>query len=95
MRIYWITWGILLVVTVLMLWADGASASISRAVFVIFMVAAMLLKATLIGSNFMHLRFERGTLVATVVVGLLITGTILFILIAPDAARIHQMTNAR
>jgi cytochrome c oxidase subunit IV len=89
MRIYWITWAILLVFTVTMLWAD--TASIPRLVFVVFMIAAMLTKASIIGANFMHLRFERAGIVATVVVGLLVTGAILFALIAPDAMRIHGM----
>lgn len=59
------------------------------------MLAAMLTKATLIGANFMHLRFERWPLVLTVVVGLLVMATILFVLIAPDAVRIHEMTVPR
>ena len=93
MKTYWITWAILLVFTVTMLWADGAS--IPRTVFVVFMLAAMLTKASIIGANFMHLRSERVPLVLTVAVGLLVTGTILYVLIAPDAARIHHMMGAR
>ena len=89
MRIYWITWTVLLVFTVVMLWMD--TAEISRGVFVAFMLAAMLTKASIIGANFMHLRHERATLVLTVVVGLLVTAAVLFVLIAPDAARIHDM----
>ena len=89
MRVYWITWAVLLVFTVCMLWAD--SASIPRLAFVVFMIAAMLTKASMIGANFMHLRHESAWLAVTVVVGLLVTGTILYVLIAPDAARIHNM----
>jgi cytochrome c oxidase subunit IV len=89
MRVYWITWAVLLVFTVVMIWAD--TASIPRLAFVVFMVAAMLTKASIIGANFMHLRFERAGIVLTVIVGLLVTATVLYILIAPDAARIHQM----
>ena len=91
MRIYWITWSVLLFFTVVMLWAD--TASIPRLAFVVFMVAAMLTKASIIGANFMHLRLERTGIVVTVVVGLLITGVILYGLIAPDALRIHQMVD--
>jgi len=91
MRIYWITWSILLVFTVAMLWAD--TASIPRLVFVVFMVAAMLTKASIIGANFMHLRLERAGIVVTVIVGLLVTGAILYGLIAPDALRIHRMVD--
>jgi len=89
MKTYWITWAVLLVFTLAMLWADAAS--LPRLVFVVFMVAAMLTKASIIGANFMHLRSERLPLVVTVVVGLLVTGAVLFALIAPDAVRIHQM----
>ena len=89
MRGYWITWSVLLVFTVVMLWADAAS--FPRLGFVVFMVAAMLTKASIIGANFMHLRSERVGLVLTVVVGLLVTAAILYVLIVPDAARIHQM----
>jgi cytochrome c oxidase subunit IV len=89
MRTYWITWSVLLVFTVVMLWAD--SASLPRQAFVIFMIIAMLTKASIIGANFMHLKAERVQLVLTVVVGLLVTGAVLYVLIAPDAVRIHHM----
>ena len=93
MKIYWLTWSVLLMFTVVMLWADGAA--IPRLAFVVFMVAAMLTKASIIGANFMHLRHERAGLVLTVVVGLLAIAAILYVLIAPDAVRIHQMVTAR
>jgi cytochrome c oxidase subunit IV len=89
MKIYWITWTVLLIFTVVMLWAD--SAAIPRVAFVVFMVVAMLTKASIIGSNFMHLKLERAPLILTVIVGLLITGAILYGLIVPDALRIHHM----
>ena len=95
MRAYWITWAVLLAFTVVMLWADGASASVSRTTFVLFMLAAMVAKASIIAANFMHLRSERAGLVVTVVVGLFVMAIILFVLIAPDAARIHGMTEPR
>jgi cytochrome c oxidase subunit IV len=91
MRGYWITWSVLLAFTVVMLWAD--TASIPRLAFVVFMVAAMLTKASIIGANFMHLRAERAGIVLTVVVGLLVTAVVLYVLIVPDAARIHEMVN--
>ena len=89
MRTYWITWSVLLVFTVVMLWAD--SASLPRQAFVVFMVVAMLTKASIIGANFMHLKAERVQLILTVVVGLLATGALLYVLIVPDAVRIHHM----
>ena len=91
MRTYWITWSVLLACTVVMLWADAAS--LPRTAFVVFMVAAMLTKASIIGANFMHLKAERVPLITTVVVGLLVTGAILYVLIAPDAVRIHEMVS--
>ena len=89
MRTYWITWSVLLVFTVVMLWAD--SAPLPRQAFVVFMLIAMLTKASIIGANFMHLKGERVQLILTVVVGLLVTGAVLYVLIAPDAVRIHHM----
>jgi len=93
MKSYWRAWGILLAFTVVMLWADGAA--IPRLAFTVFVITAMLTKASIIGAHFMHLRSERASLVLTVVVGLLVTGTILFVLIAPDAVRIHHMVSVR
>jgi cytochrome c oxidase subunit IV len=88
-RNYWVTWAVLLVFTVVMLWAD--TASIPRLAFVVFMVGAMLTKASIIAANFMHLRSERAGLILTVVFGLAVTAVILYVLIVPDAVRIHQM----
>jgi caa(3)-type oxidase subunit IV len=91
-RVYWITWGVLLVLTVIMLTADGAA--IPRAGLLALMLGAMAVKATLIAGNFMHLRQERAGIVLTVVVGLFVMGLVLYVLIAPDAVRIHDMTTA-
>ena len=92
MKTYWITWSVLLAFTLAMLLMD--TAPIPRLAFVVFMVAAMLTKASIIGANFMHLRHERLPLVLTVIFGLLVTASVLFVLIAPDAARIHDMATA-
>ena len=89
MKTYWMTWSVLLVFTVVMLWAD--SAALPRQAFIIFMVIAMLTKASIISANFMHLKSERAPLILTVVVGLIGTGALLWVLVAPDAARIHEM----
>jgi cytochrome c oxidase subunit IV len=88
-RVYRATWLTLLALTVVMLVVDGLSAP--RQVFLTVVLAAMLVKAALIGANFMHLRFERLALALMVAVGLLVTGAILFALIAPDAVRIAAM----
>jgi len=92
MKLYWITWAVLLVFTVLMLWMD--SVPFPRTPFIVAMVAAMLIKVSAIGGNFMHLRHERLTLVAVVVIGLLVTASVLYVLVVPDAIRIHRMVAA-
>jgi cytochrome c oxidase subunit IV len=89
MKRYWLTWAVLLVLTVLMLWMD--TAPIPRLFFVSLMVVAMMVKASIIAGNFMHLRSERLSLVLMVVVGLVVTAVVLYALIVPDALRIHHM----
>jgi cytochrome c oxidase subunit IV len=76
---------------VLMLVADGAQ--MSRPALLVVMLGAMAVKATLITGNFMHLRHENAGIILTVVVGLFVCGLVLYVLIAPDAARIHEMVN--
>jgi caa(3)-type oxidase subunit IV len=88
-RVYWITWGVLLVLTVVMLAADGAN--IPKAAFLVLMIGAMAVKATLIAGNFMHLRHEHTGVILTVVFGLFVLAIILYVLIVPDAIRIREM----
>jgi caa(3)-type oxidase subunit IV len=88
-RIYWMTWGVLLIITMIMLLLD--SAHVSRSMLLTVLLGAMVVKATLIAGNFMHLRHEHAGIIFTVVVGLFVMGLILYVLIAPDAARIQQM----
>jgi len=90
LKTYWITWSILLVVTLVMIVLDQTP--MSRTAFVILMIAAMLVKATLIAGTFMHLRFERVALVLMIAIGLFVNGAILFGLIVPDAFRIAGMS---
>ena len=91
-RTYWITWAVLLVITLVMLVVD--SASISRIVLVSVLLTAMAVKAALIAGTFMHLRHEHLGLVVTVVVGLFVMALVLYVLIAPDALRIREMMGA-
>lgn len=87
--LYWATWVALLALTVVMLLVDGSP--MPRFAFLAVLLSAMLVKASLIGAHFMHLRFERRSLALMVAVGLLVTGALLFTLIAPDAVRIAAM----
>ena len=56
-RVYWVTWAILLVITVAMLAAE--SFHMPRWFLVVFLLAFMMVKAVMIGGNFMHLRYEK------------------------------------
>jgi cytochrome c oxidase subunit IV len=52
---------------------------------VLFLLAFMMVKAVMIGGNFMHLRFERRNMSIMVAGGILITSLILFAFIAPES----------
>jgi cytochrome c oxidase subunit IV len=82
-KIYWITWGILLVITVAMLAAEAFH--LPRLFLVLFLVAFMMVKAAMIGGNFMHLRFERRNLALMVSLGILVTSLILYTFITPES----------
>ena len=82
-RTYWVSWGTLLVLTMIMLLLEKSG--FPRMAAVLFLVAAMLIKATVIGGWFMHLRYERVALVAAIVGSVLALAAILFFLIVPDA----------
>ena len=82
-RIYWVTWGILLVITVAMLAAEKFH--LPRLFLVLFLIVFMLVKATMIGGNFMHLRYEQRNLAFLVAGGLLVTSAILFAFITPES----------
>jgi cytochrome c oxidase subunit IV len=88
-RLYWMTWGVLLLVTLVMIWFD--TAQVSRGVLIVVLLTAMAVKATLIAGNFMHLRHEHRGLILTVVLGLFVLGVVLYVLIVPDALRIREM----
>jgi cytochrome c oxidase subunit IV len=45
----------------------------------------MMVKAVMIGGNFMHLRYEKRNLAVMVAVGILVTSLILFFFIRPEA----------
>jgi cytochrome c oxidase subunit 4 len=82
-------WAVLLGLTVVMVAVDRSD--LRLAILASVLVAAMLAKATLIASYFMHLRSEGKLLVWSVIVGLFVVGVILFVLLIPDGLRIHRM----
>ena len=89
-RVYWVTWGILLVITVFMLAAEALH--MPRWFLVGFLLLFMMVKAAFIGGNFMHLRFERRNLAVMVATGILLTSFILYAFIRPEAHHVLQHT---
>lgn len=81
-RIYAVTWFWLLVITVLEV--GVVLLHVHRVVLAVLLVTMALMKAVLIAAHFMHLRFERLSLVYTVATPLLL-GVILFCALVPDA----------
>ena len=88
-RTYWITWGVLLILTLSMLFVEATP--FTRLLAVLFLLSAMFVKAFLIGGWFMHLRFERPALVIPLVFGTLLTVAFLFFLIAIDGAAMLRL----
>jgi cytochrome c oxidase subunit IV len=86
---YWITWGIMLVITGIMLVADNLPWS--KFAIIGLLLVAMLVKVSLIGGEFMHLRFEKPALIWAVAGCILFFSAFLFILIAFDGLRIAKM----
>jgi cytochrome c oxidase subunit IV len=89
-RIYWVTWSLLLVVTVSMLAAERFH--MPRWFLVPFLLAFMMLKAVMIGGNFMHLRFEKSNLAFMVFTGIMVTSLILFLYITPESQHVLERT---
>jgi cytochrome c oxidase subunit IV len=87
-RIYRVTWVILLIITVLMLAAEAFH--LPRIFLVLFLVAFMMVKATMIAGNFMHLRYERRNLAVIVAAGILLTSLTLFAFITPESHHVRR-----
>ena len=56
-----------------------------RLFLVLFLLVFMMVKATMIGGNFMHLRYEQRNLAVMVALGILVTSLILFSFITPES----------
>ena len=89
-KVYWITWGILLLITVGMLAAE--SFHLPRWFLVGFLLLFMMVKAVMIGGNFMHLRYEKRNLAVMVALGILLTSFILYAFIRPEAKHVLEHT---
>jgi caa(3)-type oxidase subunit IV len=91
-RIYLVTWGVLLVITVAMLAAE--SFHMPRWFLVVFLVGFMSVKAAMIGGNFMHLRYEHRRITIMVVVGILATSLVLLAFLVPETHNVRARTTA-
>ena len=80
---YWISWGVLLLLTVVMLFSE--TLPLYRTAAVMLLLVAMLVKAGVITAWFMHLKFERAALAISIVGATVLTAVALFGLIVPDA----------
>ena len=89
-RLYWITWVILLVITTGMLLAEEFH--LPKWFLILFLLSFMLVKAAMIGANFMHLRFERPNLAFMVAAGILVTSLILYVFISQESTHVLSHT---
>ncbi|HEX6739969.1 MAG TPA: cytochrome C oxidase subunit IV family protein [Vicinamibacteria bacterium] len=89
-KIYWVTWAVLLVITVAMLAAEELH--LPRWFLVAFLLVFMMVKAVMIAGNFMHLRYEKRNLAIMVGAGILVTSLILFAFISRESRHIWELT---
>ena len=87
-RTYWLTWLALLGVTLAMILVG--SAPFPKSAMLVLVLCGMTVKAGLIGANFMHLRFERASLRATVVASTVFIVVFLYFLISIDGQWINH-----
>jgi cytochrome c oxidase subunit 4 len=85
-KAYWISWAILLTITVGMLVAEMLH--LPRLFLVLFLLAFMMVKAIMIGANFMHLRYERRNLGFMVAGGILVTSLILYVFVSQESQHV-------
>jgi cytochrome c oxidase subunit IV len=85
-----VTWGILLVITVSMLAAELLH--LPRWFLIVFLLSFMMVKALMIGGNFMHLRYEKANLALMVFAGIMVTSLILFAFITPESWNVMHRT---
>jgi caa(3)-type oxidase subunit IV len=85
---YWILWVILLMLTVTMIFIGESSMSqIPQATMLLI---GSSLKASLIIFYYMHLRLEKRNLVLLVLIGIFLTGILMFVIPAYDGTNILE-----
>jgi cytochrome c oxidase subunit 4 len=88
-RTYWVTWFWLLVITVLEV--AIVLVRVPRTLLAISLLTLALMKAALIMAYFMHLKYERLSLVYTVVVPMIALAVVLFGFVGPDALSVQHL----
>ena len=83
---YWLIWIVLLTVTVTMIFIGEST--IPQAYQAVMLLIGSSIKATLIIFIYMHLRFERFGLILIVLVGIFVTGILMFVIPAYDGGNI-------
>jgi cytochrome c oxidase subunit IV len=89
-RIYWVTWVVLLIITVAMLLAEAFH--LPKWFLIAFLLTFMMVKAVMIAGNFMHLRYERSNLAVMVGAGLMVTSLILYAFISRESRHVLEQT---
>lgn len=89
-RPYWITWAMLLVITLGMLLAEEFH--LPRWFLLVFLLLFMAVKATMIAGTFMHLRHEKRNLAVMVAGGIVITSLVLYTYITFDSRHVLEHT---
>ncbi len=85
-KIYWVTWFWLLVLTVLEV--SLVLVRPPKILLIVGLVTMALMKATLIVAYFMHLRWERLSLVYVVVTPMFLLAIVMLALMGPDALHV-------
>ena len=89
-KLYWQTWVILLVLTIVMLGIEFLSWP--EWILIAVLLAAMVIKAAFIAGNFMHLRFERPALIWIISLGLFATAFVMILFLAWDAKHVLSLS---
>ena len=83
---YWILWVVLLTLTVTMIFIGESSMATAPQALLLLVGSAI--KASLIIFFYMHLRFERMSLILVVLVGIFLTSILMFVVPAYDGGNI-------
>ena len=89
-RVYWITWAVLLTITVGMLLAE--SMHMPKWFLLGFLLLFMAVKAVMIAGTFMHLRHEQRNLAIMVAAGIVLTSLILYSYISFESRHVLEHT---